>query len=66
MFLLLIKVPAVKFRPLLQGQAAGVTVVTQGTPGAGAQVLVRGIGNFGNSSPLIVIDGVQGGKFIKR
>ncbi|HVV55765.1 MAG TPA: SusC/RagA family TonB-linked outer membrane protein, partial [Mucilaginibacter sp.] len=44
---------------LLQGQAAGVTVVTRGAPGAGAEVLIRGISNFGNSQPLYVIDGVQ-------
>ncbi|MBK0378637.1 SusC/RagA family TonB-linked outer membrane protein [Mucilaginibacter segetis] len=56
-----IKLPASSSDQLLQGQASGVTVVTQGSPGAGAQVQVRGIANFGNSSPLIVIDGVQGG-----
>ncbi|MGZ3813576.1 MAG: SusC/RagA family TonB-linked outer membrane protein [Mucilaginibacter sp.] len=44
---------------LLQGQAAGVTVVTEGAPGSGGQVLIRGIGNLGNSSPLYVIDGFQ-------
>jgi TonB-linked SusC/RagA family outer membrane protein len=44
---------------LLQGQAAGVTVVTQGAPGSDAQVFIRGIGNFQNSQPLYVIDGVQ-------
>ncbi|RWY51013.1 SusC/RagA family TonB-linked outer membrane protein [Mucilaginibacter gilvus] len=56
-----IKVPASSSDQLLQGQASGVTVVTQGSPGAGAQILVRGISNLANSSPLIVIDGVQGG-----
>ncbi|MBD1394421.1 TonB-dependent receptor [Mucilaginibacter sp. ZB1P21] len=56
-----IKVPASSSDQLLQGQASGVTVVTQGAPGAGAQILVRGISNFANSSPLIIIDGVQGG-----
>lgn len=45
---------------ILQGQAAGVTVVTQGQPGGGASVQIRGIQNFGNSQPLYVIDGVQG------
>jgi len=44
---------------LLQGQAAGVTVVTSGQPGSQGQVLVRGISNLGNSAPLYVIDGVQ-------
>ncbi len=46
---------------LLQGQAAGVQVTTQGAPGAAGQVIIRGIKNFGNSSPLFVIDGVQAG-----
>jgi outer membrane cobalamin receptor len=54
-----IKVPASSSDQLLQGQASGVTVVTQGSPGAGAQILIRGISNFANSSPLIIIDGVQ-------
>ena len=57
------KLPVSSSDQLLQGQAAGVTVVTQGAPGAGAQIFVRGISNFGNSQPLIVIDGVQGGSF---
>ncbi|OJW13389.1 MULTISPECIES: SusC/RagA family TonB-linked outer membrane protein [unclassified Mucilaginibacter] len=52
-------VPTVSTESLLQGQAAGVSVVTQGAPGAGAQVNIRGIGNFGNSSPLYVVDGLQ-------
>jgi TonB-linked SusC/RagA family outer membrane protein len=46
---------------LLQGQAAGVTVTTQGAPGSAGQVIIRGISNFGNSSPLYVIDGFQTG-----
>ncbi|MET3980731.1 TonB-linked SusC/RagA family outer membrane protein [Mucilaginibacter sp. UYP25] len=52
-------VPAVSAENLLQGQAAGVNVITQGAPGAGAQVTIRGTSNFGNSSPLYVIDGLQ-------
>lgn len=46
---------------ILQGQAAGVTVVTQGQPGGGSAVFIRGISNLDNSQPLYVIDGVQGG-----
>lgn len=52
-------VPSVSSETLLQGQAAGVNVITQGAPGAGAQVTIRGTSNFGNSSPLYVIDGLQ-------
>ncbi|MFI5161014.1 MAG: SusC/RagA family TonB-linked outer membrane protein [Sphingobacteriales bacterium] len=46
---------------LLQGQAAGVTVTTQGAPGSAGQVIIRGISNFGNAQPLYVIDGAQVG-----
>lgn len=52
-------VPSVSSESLLQGQAAGVNVVTQGAPGAPAQVFIRGTSNFGNSQPLYVIDGLQ-------
>jgi len=54
-------VPTTNAESLLQGQAAGVTVVEQGAPGASANVYIRGIGNFGNASPLYVIDGIQAG-----
>ncbi|MCO5936330.1 TonB-dependent receptor [Mucilaginibacter sp. RB4R14] len=54
-------VPSVSSETMLQGQAAGVNVVTQGAPGAGAQVTIRGLSNFGSSSPLYVIDGLQTG-----
>ena len=52
-------VPGGNTASLLQGQAAGVTVINSGTPGGGANVRVRGITSFGNSDPLYVIDGVQ-------
>ncbi|MDB5136586.1 MAG: TonB-dependent receptor, partial [Mucilaginibacter sp.] len=53
------KIPASSTDQLLQGQAAGVTVITQGAPGAASSVFIRGISNFKNSQPLFVIDGVQ-------
>ncbi|MDB5142811.1 MAG: TonB-dependent Receptor Plug Domain protein [Mucilaginibacter sp.] len=53
------KIPATSSEQLLQGQAAGVTVINQGLPGAPSTVFVRGITNFGNTTPLYVIDGVQ-------
>src|SRR5579863_8924064 len=43
---------------LLQGQASGVTVFTTGQPGGTASVLIRGITSPGNSTPLILVDGV--------
>jgi TonB-linked SusC/RagA family outer membrane protein len=52
-------IPAVSSENLLQGQAAGVNVITQGAPGASAQVFIRGASNFGNSQPLYIIDGLQ-------
>ncbi|WP_207425100.1 TonB-dependent receptor [Pedobacter sp. SYSU D00535] len=42
----------------LQGMAAGVNVRTGGSPGQEAVVNIRGIGTFGNTSPLYVIDGM--------
>lgn len=46
---------------LLIGKAAGVQVVqANGTPGAEAQIIVRGTGSFTSVDPLYVIDGIQG------
>lgn len=53
------KVPVTSSEQLLQGQAAGVTVINSGAPGAASTVFVRGISNFGHTAPLYVIDGVQ-------
>ena len=55
------KIPASSSEQLLQGQAAGVTVINSGAPGAPSSVYVRGVGNFGNVNPLYIIDGVQSG-----
>ena len=42
----------------LEGRATGVTVSTSGQPGAGSAVRIRGYSTFGNSQPLLVVDGV--------
>jgi TonB-linked SusC/RagA family outer membrane protein len=42
----------------LQGQAAGVTVISSGQPGQTPQVKIRGANTFGNNQPLYVVDGV--------
>lgn len=42
----------------LEGRAPGVTVSTSGQAGAGAAVRIRGYSTFGNSQPLLVVDGV--------
>jgi TonB-linked SusC/RagA family outer membrane protein len=44
----------------LQGRVSGVTVTSSsGSPGSGADILIRGIGSFGSNQPLYIIDGVQ-------
>ncbi len=55
------KIPATSSEQLLQGQAAGVTVINSGAPGAASTVFIRGISNFGHTQPLYVVDGVQVG-----
>ncbi len=43
----------------LQGKVAGVQVIaTSGAPGASSVVRIRGIGTFGDSRPLYVVDGM--------
>jgi len=43
----------------LQGNVTGVQVTSiSGTPGANPAVRIRGIGTFGNSQPIYVVDGV--------
>jgi TonB-dependent starch-binding outer membrane protein SusC len=54
------EVPGTSTEALLQGQAAGVTVVNSGSPGGGSNVHVRGITSIGNVDPLVIVDGVQG------
>ena len=46
----------------LYSSVPGVNIVqASGVPGAGYNITIRGLGTNGNSSPLIVIDGVAGG-----
>ena len=54
-------IPAGKPEQVLQGRAAGVSVITNsGQPGSAATVRVRGITSFGagSNSPLWVVDGI--------
>jgi len=53
-------VPGTTTEALLQGQAAGVTVINSGQPGGGSNLRIRGITSLGNVDPLVIIDGVQG------
>lgn len=51
--------PAANAAGALQGKVAGVTVTTNGQPGSGANIILRGAKNlFGSQSPLTIIDGV--------
>lgn len=52
------KVPVTTIDQALQGRAAGVQVTNNdGSPGAAVSVRIRGIGTFGDNSPLYVVDG---------
>ena len=53
-------IPAGSAEQALQGQAAGVTVISSGAPGGRNDIFIRGVTSFGNSQPLIIVDGVQG------
>ena len=43
----------------LQGRVAGVTVISEGSPGTGSSVQLRGYSSISNAQPLYVVDGVQ-------
>ncbi|WP_018617240.1 SusC/RagA family TonB-linked outer membrane protein [Segetibacter koreensis] len=53
-------VPSGTTESLLQGQAAGVTVINTGAPGGNSNVRIRGITGVGSSDPLVIIDGTPG------
>ncbi|KAA5826429.1 TonB-dependent receptor [Algibacter amylolyticus] len=50
--------PVTNAESALEGRAPGITVVNSGVPGSSPLVLIRGLGTFGDNSPLYVIDGV--------
>lgn len=51
-------VPSSSPMAALQGKVAGVNIVNSGTPGDGPSVTIRGLGSFGNTTPLYVVDGM--------
>ncbi len=53
-------IPAGSAMQALQGMASGVNVISSGLPGAESKILIRGVTSFGNTQPLVMIDGVQG------
>ena len=50
---------------MLEGKVSGVQVTSDGQPGADPTVRIRGVGSFGDTSPLYVIDGVPMGTSIR-
>lgn len=50
--------PATNVDQALQGKSAGIQVTqNSGAPGSGISVNIRGVGSFGNVTPLYVVDG---------
>ena len=50
---------------MLEGKVPGVQITTDGQPGADPMVRIRGIGSFGSTVPLYVVDGVPVGTTIR-
>lgn len=44
----------------LQGQASGVTIIGSGAPGGRTDIFIRGVTSFGDTRPLVIVDGVPG------
>ena len=54
-----LKQPVANAAEVLQGRVSGVTVISNGAPGAAPQITIRGLGTSNNTNPLYIIDGVQ-------
>jgi TonB-linked SusC/RagA family outer membrane protein len=44
----------------LQGLASGVNVLGSGVPGGRTDIFIRGVTSFGDTQPLVIVDGVPG------
>ncbi|WP_418893170.1 SusC/RagA family TonB-linked outer membrane protein [Limibacterium fermenti] len=53
-----VNVPTSSPMAALQGKVPGVNIINSGTPGDGPKVTIRGMGSFGDTSPLYVVDGM--------
>lgn len=53
--------PVLSAQEALQGRAAGVTVINNGSPGSNPTVRIRGLSTINNNNPLYVVDGVPTG-----
>lgn len=51
------QIPVSNVAQALQGKASGVTVVSDGRPGGGLSLRIRGISTINNNEPLYVVDG---------
>ncbi len=52
-------VPAQSAIETLQGLASGVNVFRSGAPGSTSKIFIRGITNFGDTDPLVIVDGIE-------
>ncbi len=43
----------------LQGMASGVDITQSGVPGAAPKIYIRGVTSFGNTDPLVIVDGIE-------
>src|SRR5690606_243372 len=53
------KVVARSATQALQGMVAGVDTRNYGLPGEGSKIRVRGVTSFGDSEPLVIVDGIE-------
>uniref|UniRef100_UPI003216C635 TonB-dependent receptor n=1 Tax=uncultured Draconibacterium sp. TaxID=1573823 RepID=UPI003216C635 len=52
--------PVTNISSALSGHLSGVSIVkNSGAPGSGANITIRGVGSFGSSSPLVLVDGLE-------
>src|SRR6185437_287845 len=52
-------IPSGSAEQALQGQASGVVVINSGVPGGTSNIFIRGVSSFGDTQPLVIVDGVQ-------
>src|SRR5690606_22394068 len=53
------KIPARSAEQALQGMASGVNITKSGVPGASSKIFIRGMTSFGNTDPLVIVDGIE-------
>ena len=51
-------IPVSNVAQAVQGKAAGVNVLSSGSPGGGISLRIRGYGTINNNEPLYIIDGI--------